>query len=249
VRGTTIFAMALLAASLGVGQSSSRAAVPGAPADSAIAHKATEKSGTKAQAGAVKGNAASTKSTAASNKSSSAKAVAAKGNLVSTKSGVAKSTVTKSAAAKSVSAAPKSGVRTAPHTTTASVTGKAPPKRVATRLTTGVTTRTAPRYASQQQPAPDRYREIQPALADKGYFRGSVDGTWGADSMDALKRFQTEQNLDADGKIGALSLIALGLGPRRENASIRSAPSPDKGPEISPLPVPDPAQTAPVAVP
>jgi N-acetylmuramoyl-L-alanine amidase len=76
---------------------------------------------------------------------------------------------------------------------------------------------------SQQQPAPDRYREIQQALADKGYFHGSVDGTWGADSMDSLKRFQTDQNLDADGKISALSLIALGLGPRRESATARQA--------------------------
>jgi peptidoglycan hydrolase-like protein with peptidoglycan-binding domain len=77
---------------------------------------------------------------------------------------------------------------------------------------------------SQQQPAPDRYREIQQALADKGYFHGSVDGTWGADSMDSLKRFQTDQNLDADGKISALSLIALGLGPRHDAAAGRPAP-------------------------
>lgn len=33
--------------------------------------------------------------------------------------------------------------------------------------------------------------------------------------MDALKRFQRDQNLTEDGKIGALSLIALGLGPNR----------------------------------
>ncbi len=34
--------------------------------------------------------------------------------------------------------------------------------------------------------------------------------------MDALKRFQHDQNLVEDGKIGSLSLIALGLGPKRE---------------------------------
>ncbi len=67
----------------------------------------------------------------------------------------------------------------------------------------------------QSQPTPERYKEIQQALADKGYFRGAVDGAWGADSVDALKRFQTEQNLDPDGKLGSLALIALGLGPRR----------------------------------
>jgi hypothetical protein len=30
-----------------------------------------------------------------------------------------------------------------------------------------------------------------------------------------LRRFQREQNLGDDGKIGSLSLIALGLGPKR----------------------------------
>jgi len=42
-----------------------------------------------------------------------------------------------------------------------------------------------------------------------------VDGTWGPESVEALKRFQREQNLTEDGKIGSLSLIALGLGPKR----------------------------------
>jgi peptidoglycan hydrolase-like protein with peptidoglycan-binding domain len=76
--------------------------------------------------------------------------------------------------------------------------------------------RTQPvRRSTQQQPTPDRYKEIQQSLADKGYFSGPVDGNWGPESVDALKRFQREQNLTDDGKIGSLSLIALGLGPKR----------------------------------
>lgn len=75
------------------------------------------------------------------------------------------------------------------------------------------------RRPAQQQPTPERYKEIQQALAEKGYFHGPVDGVWGADSTDALKRFQREQNLEEDGKIGSLSLIALGLGPQRGTAS------------------------------
>ena len=74
------------------------------------------------------------------------------------------------------------------------------------------------------QPSTDRYKEIQQALADKGYFRGMPDGTWGSESVDALKRFQKDQNLDPDGKIGSLSLMALGLGPKRGVASAQSAP-------------------------
>ena len=70
----------------------------------------------------------------------------------------------------------------------------------------------------QQAPTPDRYKEIQQALIDKGYLHGDATGQWGPDDMDALKRFQTDQNLTADGKIGSLSLIALGLGPKRLTA-------------------------------
>jgi peptidoglycan hydrolase-like protein with peptidoglycan-binding domain len=70
------------------------------------------------------------------------------------------------------------------------------------------------RYA-QQTPSVQRYKEIQQALAERGYFRGEPDGTWGPESIDSLKRFQRDQSLAEDGKIGSLSLIALGLGPKR----------------------------------
>lgn len=69
----------------------------------------------------------------------------------------------------------------------------------------------------QLAPSADRYREIQTALAGKGYLKSEdATGTWNASSADALKKFQSAQNLDASGKINALSLIALGLGPKRE---------------------------------
>jgi peptidoglycan hydrolase-like protein with peptidoglycan-binding domain len=75
------------------------------------------------------------------------------------------------------------------------------------------------RHSAQQQPTPERYKEIQQALAGKGYFKGAPDGNWGTDSVDALKRFQHDQNLPEDGKIGSLSLIALGLGPKHDAAA------------------------------
>ncbi len=65
-------------------------------------------------------------------------------------------------------------------------------------------------------PDVDRLREIQHAMAEKGYFKGEVNGVWNADSVDAMKRFQTDRNLTPDGKISALSLIGLGLGPKHE---------------------------------
>ena len=72
----------------------------------------------------------------------------------------------------------------------------------------------------QMIPSPDRYREIQGALASKGFLNPEeATGTWNQASSDALKKFQTEQNLESSGKINSLSLIALGLGPKRESAS------------------------------
>ena len=61
--------------------------------------------------------------------------------------------------------------------------------------------------------------EIQRALADRGYYKGEINGQWGAESVEALKQFQSEQKLVVDGKLGALSLIALGLVPKRDAAN------------------------------
>ena len=109
-------------------------------------------------------------------------------------------------------------------------TGSASKKTSASKTTASKKKTAVVRRVAQQQPTPERYKEIQQALADKGYFHGPVDGTWGADSTDALKRFQREQNLEDDGKIGSLSLIALGLGPQRGTAS--PAPAPGSSPQV-----------------
>lgn len=76
-----------------------------------------------------------------------------------------------------------------------------------------------PARSRQANPTPDRYKEIQQALASKGYLPPEqANGQWSDGSQAALKRFQADQNLDASGKINSLSLIALGLGPRHEPA-------------------------------
>ena len=66
----------------------------------------------------------------------------------------------------------------------------------------------------QQEPTPERYKEIQQALIDRGYLAPPPTGVWGPESVAALRRFQQEQNLQATGKLDSLSLIALGLGPK-----------------------------------
>ena len=52
-----------------------------------------------------------------------------------------------------------------------------------------------PSRSYQQAPSPERYKEIQQALASKGYLQTEATGEWGPESVDALKRFQTDQNL------------------------------------------------------
>ncbi len=85
-------------------------------------------------------------------------------------------------------------------------------RTVASKRTRGKTR--TPVQHSQAAPTPDRYREIQQALVDKGYLKSEPTGTWDAGSQDAMKRFQTDQKLDQTGKINARSLISLGLGPK-----------------------------------
>jgi peptidoglycan hydrolase-like protein with peptidoglycan-binding domain len=94
--------------------------------------------------------------------------------------------------------------------------------------------RRSPRKAGpsyQLHPDPERYQEIQKALAERGYFKGEVNGQWGEDSIDALKRFQADQKLPDDGKINALSLIGLGLGPKH-NGSV-AIPTNGQAPPVS----------------
>ncbi len=80
------------------------------------------------------------------------------------------------------------------------------------------------RRSYQQTPTPDRYKEIQQALVSKGYFHAEPNGEWSSDSQDALKRFQADQHLTADGKLSSMSLIALGLGPKRLSAQSHAQP-------------------------
>ena len=101
-----------------------------------------------------------------------------------------------------------------------SATQKAPVRKAPARSATTWRNR-------QMAPTADRYRQIQEALAAKGYLRPEqVNGVWSASSVDALKQFQAEQHIDSSGKIKALSLIALGLGPKREAAPVEPPPAP-----------------------
>lgn len=77
--------------------------------------------------------------------------------------------------------------------------------------------------ARQLAPTPDRYKEIQKALADRGYLTNEPTGTWDSSSQEAMRKFQHDQKLDPSGKINAASLIALGLGPKNEAKAAASS--------------------------
>ena len=58
----------------------------------------------------------------------------------------------------------------------------------------------------------DEVRRIQQKLADLGYSVGSVDGIYGQRTQSAVKAFQRNVGLTADGIAGPATLLYLGLG-------------------------------------
>ena len=114
-------------------------------------------------------------------------------------------------------------------------------RRPASRTTVGTTSKTAVRRKTapvkpitwrtrQLAPSADRYKEIQDALASRGYMATEqATGSWNDASIDALKRFQMDQNLEPSGKLNSLSLIALGLGPKHDGVPTQiAAPAPEQ---------------------
>ena len=124
-----------------------------------------------------------------------------------------------------VAAAPAKSSKKTP--AKSSATAKKRPSAAKGKSTTTARRRTPAPPPRQGTPTPDRYREIQQALIDKGYSSAPADGAWGPGWVDALRRFQGDQNLEVDGKLGALSLIAMGLGPKRQ--ALRLPPPPPPG--------------------
>ncbi|HWF09950.1 MAG TPA: peptidoglycan-binding domain-containing protein [Bryobacteraceae bacterium] len=140
--------------------------------------------------------------------------------------------------AKKKTAAAKSPVSTTSihKSSTKTISGKT---SAASRKGKSSTKRSSPARAAptrQSAPTPERYKEIQQALAEKGYLKSEPNGVWDADSADALRQFQTDKNLTPTGKITAASLIGLGLGPKQADTMA-----------VKPPAAADPAGAAPAA--
>ena len=77
----------------------------------------------------------------------------------------------------------------------------------------------------QLTPTSDRYREIQQSLTEKGYLKTEPNGVWDANSIDAMRQFQTDNKLSPTGKLSASTLIGLGLGPQHSADPVMPFPA------------------------
>jgi peptidoglycan hydrolase-like protein with peptidoglycan-binding domain len=98
----------------------------------------------------------------------------------------------------------------APQTSKTTPTKKSAPKKKAAAR--------KPAPPKQMQPTPERYREIQQALIERGFLDGEPTGKWDERTIEAWKRFEESEDLPVDGKIDSKALMALGLAPNRQGA-------------------------------
>src|SRR5271154_255530 len=92
----------------------------------------------------------------------------------------------------------------------------APPSAQTTAKTTSSKSKkkskTKPKSKAQTAPTPDRIKEIQTALQRDGAYDGEPTGKWDDSTVDAMKKYQDKNGLNATGKIDAPTLNKLGLG-------------------------------------
>lgn len=75
------------------------------------------------------------------------------------------------------------------------------------------------RARGHMAPTAERIKEIQSALAKSGHYSGALSGKWDAQTVEALKRFQQDNELPANGRLTARTLQALGFGSETAGAS------------------------------
>ena len=66
-------------------------------------------------------------------------------------------------------------------------------------------------YGSSEQYADSTVASVQEQLARQGYYRGEIDGIFGAETRRAVVRYQSDQGLRVTGNLNADTLRALGL--------------------------------------
>lgn len=71
----------------------------------------------------------------------------------------------------------------------------------------------APLAAMSGPLSPGAVRNIQMRLRALGFYRGGVDGMWGAGTQQAMERFQQGRGLQVTGQVNPATAQALGLDP------------------------------------
>ncbi|PYK61954.1 MAG: hypothetical protein DME43_01345 [Verrucomicrobia bacterium] len=66
-------------------------------------------------------------------------------------------------------------------------------------------------YGSSEQSADSTVAAVQEQLAQQGYYRGEIDGVFGAQTRRAVVRYQSDHGLRVTGNLNADTLQALGL--------------------------------------
>ena len=95
---------------------------------------------------------------------------------------------------------------------TASTLGLSPAELVAVAPGPAIVASAAP-VPSAEPLGPAAVRNVQARLRALGFYRGGVDGVWGAGTQAAVERFQRGRGLQVDGQPGPATLSAMGLNP------------------------------------
>ena len=70
----------------------------------------------------------------------------------------------------------------------------------------------------------ERTMEMQRSLAARNLYQGKVDGVWGPKTESALRNFQTQNGLEATGRLNTQSAVALGMEADKQTVSGTDAP-------------------------
>ncbi|WP_187830362.1 peptidoglycan-binding domain-containing protein [Siccirubricoccus phaeus] len=103
---------------------------------------------------------------------------------------------------------------------TAATLGLAPSELLAAGPTAGPAPGT-PAAMAPEPLSPRAVRNVQRRLRALGFYRGPVDGAWGAGTQSAIERFQQGRGLQATGQLNPATAAALGLDAGNLEASAR----------------------------
>jgi peptidoglycan hydrolase-like protein with peptidoglycan-binding domain len=62
---------------------------------------------------------------------------------------------------------------------------------------------------AQSQLSPGMVKSVQSSLAQKGMYKGDIDGVWGPQTQSAVQMYQKDHGMMATGELNAATLAAL----------------------------------------